>query len=97
MHTFSFASLLLFFVTQGIRFRGYSIPECQKLLPKASGGEEPLPEGLFWLLVTGQVPTEEQVRLGLWSCLLCNCAACQVLATMFQHSEYLGFLQSNKR
>uniref|UniRef100_A0A3Q4GEH8 Citrate synthase n=1 Tax=Neolamprologus brichardi TaxID=32507 RepID=A0A3Q4GEH8_NEOBR len=45
----------------GIRFRGYSIPECQKLLPKAPGGEEPLPEGLFWLLVTGQIPTEEQV------------------------------------
>lgn len=52
-------SLPLF--SQGIRFRGYSIPECQKLLPKAPGGEEPLPEGLFWLLVTGQVPTEEQV------------------------------------
>ena len=50
------------FATQGIRFRGYSIPECQKLLPKAPGGEEPLPEGLFWLLVTGQVPSEEQVR-----------------------------------
>ncbi|XP_057559715.1 citrate synthase, mitochondrial [Hippopotamus amphibius kiboko] len=46
---------------EGIRFRGYSIPECQKLLPKAKGGEEPLPEGLFWLLVTGQIPTEEQV------------------------------------
>lgn len=46
---------------QGIRFRGYSIPECQKLLPKAPGGEEPLPEGLFWLLITGQIPTEEQV------------------------------------
>ncbi|OBS71025.1 hypothetical protein A6R68_00412, partial [Neotoma lepida] len=45
---------------EGIRFRGYSIPECQKLLPKAKGGEEPLPEGLFWLLVTGQMPTEEQ-------------------------------------
>lgn len=29
----------------GIRFRGYSIPELQKLLPKADGGEEPLPEG----------------------------------------------------
>ncbi|KFO73156.1 hypothetical protein N303_05528, partial [Cuculus canorus] len=27
---------------EGIRFRGYSIPECQKLLPKAAGGEEPL-------------------------------------------------------
>lgn len=58
----------LYSSTQGIRFRGYSIPECQKLLPKAPGGEEPLPEGLFWLLVTGQVPTEEQVRGA--SCLL---------------------------
>uniref|UniRef100_A0A8D0SGM3 Citrate synthase, mitochondrial n=1 Tax=Sus scrofa TaxID=9823 RepID=A0A8D0SGM3_PIG len=48
-------------VDMGIRFRGYSIPECQKMLPKAKGGEEPLPEGLFWLLVTGQIPTEEQV------------------------------------
>ncbi|QIX01600.1 hypothetical protein AMS68_007117 [Peltaster fructicola] len=47
---------------EGIRFRGYTIPECQKLLPKAPGGEEPLPEGLFWLLLTGEVPTEQQVR-----------------------------------
>ncbi|XP_043537679.1 citrate synthase, mitochondrial [Chiloscyllium plagiosum] len=47
---------------EGIRFRGYSIPECQKLLPKAPGGEEPLPEGLFWLLVTGEIPTQEQVN-----------------------------------
>lgn len=47
---------------EGIRFRGYSIPECQKLLPKAPGGEEPLPEGLFWLLVTGEIPTEDQAR-----------------------------------
>ena len=31
---------------EGIRFRGKTIPECQKLLPKAPGGEEPLPEGL---------------------------------------------------
>ncbi|XP_037085166.1 probable citrate synthase 2, mitochondrial [Pollicipes pollicipes] len=47
---------------EGIRFRGYSIPECQKLLPKAAGGEEPLPEGLFWLLLTGDVPTGAQVQ-----------------------------------
>merc|ERR1719213_1245180 len=47
---------------EGIRFRGYNIPECQELLPKAPGGQEPLPEGLFWLLVTGDIPTEEQVR-----------------------------------
>jgi citrate synthase len=47
---------------EGIRFRGYTIPECQELLPKAPGGEEPLPEGLFWLLLTGEIPTESQVR-----------------------------------
>uniref|UniRef100_A0A8W8N0F2 Citrate synthase, mitochondrial n=1 Tax=Magallana gigas TaxID=29159 RepID=A0A8W8N0F2_MAGGI len=47
---------------EGIRFRGYSIPECQKLLPTAKGGKEPLPEGLFWLLVTGDVPTQQQVE-----------------------------------
>ncbi|KAL8825340.1 MAG: hypothetical protein Q9191_004477 [Dirinaria sp. TL-2023a] len=47
---------------EGIRFRGKTIPDCQKLLPKAPGGEEPLPEGLFWLLLTGEVPSEEQVR-----------------------------------
>jgi len=47
---------------EGIRFRGYTIPECQKLLPKGPGGKEPLPEGLFWLLATGDIPTEAQVK-----------------------------------
>ncbi|EGN99006.1 hypothetical protein SERLA73DRAFT_181790 [Serpula lacrymans var. lacrymans S7.3] len=47
---------------EGIRFRGKSIPECQHLLPKAPGGSEPLPEGLFWLLVTGEIPTQQQVE-----------------------------------
>jgi citrate synthase len=47
---------------EGIRFRGRTIPECQEQLPKAPGGEEPLPEGLFWLLLTGEVPSEQQVR-----------------------------------
>lgn len=47
---------------EGIRFRGYSIPECQKLLPKGNNGkgEEPLPEGLYWLLCTGDIPTQAQ-------------------------------------
>jgi len=47
---------------EGIRFRGYTIPECQAKLPKVAGGSEPLPEGLFWLLLTGEIPTEAQVR-----------------------------------
>ncbi len=46
----------------GIRFRGYSIPELREKLPKVPGGKEPLPEGLFWLMLVGEVPTEEQVK-----------------------------------
>ena len=46
---------------EGIRFRGKTIPECQDLLPRAPGGSEPLPEGLFWLLLTGEIPTQAQV------------------------------------
>jgi len=44
---------------EGIRFRGYSIPELQQKLPKAKGGGEPLPEGLFYLMLIGELPTEE--------------------------------------
>ena len=47
---------------EGIRFRGKTIPECQELLPSAIEGGEPLPEALFWLLVTGEVPTKEQTQ-----------------------------------
>lgn len=32
------------------------------MLPKADNGKEPLPEGIFWLLLTGEIPTVEQVR-----------------------------------
>jgi citrate synthase len=46
----------------GIRFRGYSIPELQEKLPKAPGGSEPLPEGLFYLMLVGDLPTEEDVH-----------------------------------
>ncbi|KIY43033.1 citrate synthase [Fistulina hepatica ATCC 64428] len=46
---------------EGIRFRDRTIPEIQEALPSAPGGTEPLPEGLFWLLLTGEIPTNEQV------------------------------------
>jgi citrate synthase len=46
---------------EGIRFRGYSIPELQEKLPKAKGGSEPLPEGLFYLMLIGELPSEEDV------------------------------------
>jgi citrate synthase len=47
---------------EGIRFRGLTIPECQQKLPKAEKGQEPLPEGILWLLLTGEVPTTSQVN-----------------------------------
>jgi citrate synthase len=47
---------------EGIRFRGYSIPQLRELLPTGPGGKEPLPEGLFWLMLVGEIPTAEQVK-----------------------------------
>ncbi len=47
---------------EGIRFRGYSIPELREKLPHAEGGSEPLPEGLFYLMLTGEVPTLENTE-----------------------------------
>jgi citrate synthase len=47
---------------EGIRFRGYSIPELQQRLPKAQGGTEPLPEGLFHLMLLGELPTDDDVH-----------------------------------
>jgi citrate synthase len=47
---------------EGIRFRGYSIPELQASLPKAPGGGEPLPEGLFHLMLLGELPNQEDVE-----------------------------------
>ena len=46
---------------EGIRFRGYSIPELRAALPKAPGGTEPLPEGIFYLMLIGELPTPEDV------------------------------------
>ncbi|MDG1434617.1 MAG: citrate (Si)-synthase [Saprospiraceae bacterium] len=47
---------------KGIRFRGYSIPELRDLLPRVVNGKEPLPEALFWLMLVGEIPTEDQVK-----------------------------------
>ncbi len=53
---------------EGIRFRGYTIPELAEKLPKAKGGTEPLPEGLFHLMLLGELPTEDDVQqlTSLW-------------------------------
>ncbi len=47
---------------EGIRFRGYSIPELREKLPKLHEGGEPLPEGLFYLMLIGELPSEADVN-----------------------------------
>ena len=47
---------------EGIRFRGYTIPQLQELLPKIHNDGEPLPEGLFYLMLTGELPTKDDVN-----------------------------------
>ena len=46
---------------EGIRFRGYTIPEVMEKLPKPPGKEMPYVEGHLWLLLTGDIPTDSQV------------------------------------
>lgn len=45
---------------EGIRYRGYTLPEVFEKLPKSKGAKMPLVEGLFYLLLTGDMPTEEE-------------------------------------
>ncbi len=47
---------------EGIRFRGYTIPEVLEKLPKAEGAEIPYVEGHLYLLLTGDIPTEDEVQ-----------------------------------
>ncbi|KAL9605229.1 MAG: hypothetical protein Q9179_001589, partial [Wetmoreana sp. 5 TL-2023] len=47
---------------QGIRFHNHTIYDCQNLLPKGRTGTQMLPEAMFWLLLTSQIPSTTQVR-----------------------------------
>jgi citrate synthase len=46
----------------GIKFRGLSIPELLKKLPKPRGGKIPYVGGLYYLLIVGEVPTRAQAE-----------------------------------
>lgn len=50
---------------EGIRMRGFSLPELQAKLPtfKGPAGEgQPSPEALIWLLLTSEIPSVEQTK-----------------------------------
>lgn len=42
----------------GIHYRNKDIFEVRDCAPKAKGCIEPLPEGILWLLLTGEFPDE---------------------------------------
>jgi citrate synthase len=44
---------------EGIRLRGYTIPELLELLPRPAGAEYPLIGGLYYLLMVDEMPTME--------------------------------------
>lgn len=46
--------------SEGIRFRGYTIPEVLEMLPKPAGSNMPYVGGLYYLLLIGKVPSEQQ-------------------------------------
>jgi citrate synthase len=45
---------------EGIRLRGYTIPELLEKLPRPAGAEMPYAGGLYYLLLVGEIPTPEQ-------------------------------------
>lgn len=46
---------------EGIRYRGYTLPEVFEKLPKPANAKMPYVEGLFYLLLTGEIPGENEV------------------------------------
>jgi citrate synthase len=47
---------------EGIRYRGYTLPEVFEKLPKPAGAEMPYVEALWYLLLTGDIPTQEEMK-----------------------------------
>jgi citrate synthase len=47
---------------EGIRFRDLTLEDTLKRLPKVPGGEMPYVEGLVYLLLTGDIPTEAEIK-----------------------------------
>ncbi len=47
---------------EGIRFRGKTIPEVMKVLPKPEGKDYPYVEGFWFFLLTGDVPTQAEAE-----------------------------------
>ena len=47
---------------EGLRLRGYTVQQVLEQLPKADHGEFPLAGGLYYLLMTGEMPTKQEAN-----------------------------------
>jgi len=47
---------------EGIAYRGHSLREVQAKGPASIPGGEPIPEGVLWLLLTGDFPSESEMK-----------------------------------
>jgi citrate synthase len=47
---------------EGIAYRGHSLREVQKKGSKTIPGGEPIPEGVLWLLLTGEFPSDSEIK-----------------------------------
>ena len=46
----------------GIFYRGHKLVEIRAKAPKAIPNGEPIPEGVLWLLMTGEYPTDSEIK-----------------------------------
>ena len=46
----------------GIEYRGHDLFKIRGLAPKTVEGGQPIPEGILWLLMTGDFPTDSEIK-----------------------------------
>lgn len=46
---------------EGISYRGHNLYDLRENGPKTIEGGQPIPEGVLWLLLTGEYPTESEM------------------------------------
>lgn len=46
----------------GINYRGYDLYAIREKAPKSVPGGQPIPEGVLWLLLTGELPSDSEIK-----------------------------------
>ena len=46
----------------GIKYRGMDLFTIKEQAPKTIPGGQPIPEGVLWLLLTGEFPSESEMK-----------------------------------